>query len=34
MWAARAGPALRDQRFANKQSLSGPVLAACWGPLA
>ncbi len=31
--AARAGPALKGQRFANEQILRGPALAACWGPL-
>ncbi len=33
MRAARAGPVLRGQRFANEQILRGPALVAHWGPL-
>ncbi len=33
MRAARAGPLLRGQRFANDQILRGPVLAARKGPV-
>ncbi len=33
MRAARAGPVLRAQRFANEQILRGPTLAALSGPV-
>ncbi len=33
MRAARAGPVLRAQRFANEQILRGPALAALSGPV-
>ncbi len=33
MRAARAGPVVRGQRFANEQILRGPALAACKGPV-
>ncbi len=33
MRAARAGPVLRGQRFANEKILRGPVLAARKGPV-
>ncbi len=33
MRAARAGPVLKGQRFANEQILRGPALAACKGPV-
>ncbi len=33
MRAARAGPVLRGQHFANEQILRGPVLAALSGPV-
>ncbi len=33
MRAARAGPVLRGQRFANEQIIRGPALAAHKGPV-